>query len=209
MQPGQTEFLAIIEGRRIVEIWERKLREATSKEREIETKRWVESRIVNSRRECCDVYEFEKARRPWGQFKIRRYSAKRAQSPLIMLGAASVVLGTIMLLTFLPQLHTPWAILLTICGGLLVLAGPVLGAVDLLGLWLPVSLRLPQDVGSFESLGLSAEALGFSARARISREIPEGYQRSGYQNEWDMDAPLGDWEVIEVVTLAGAWYACR
>jgi len=57
-----------------------------------------------------------------------------------------------------------------------------------------------------EAFGVSGQALGFSSQVIASESLPAGYRPTYFKGSIEIDAPVGDWKVLEEYSTDAGWY---
>jgi len=195
--------VAIIAKNEVVELWYLHLRRTDYRERDIEVGKDMRVRLVDGRRQRREVHQRQIERQPWGRFVIHRYQATRMLPWASSLGLAMLIPGTLLAAGSAKQgiMEIPFSLLvlqtaLITLGGLMALSSG----------WRIVSSRLRSNEGSpIETLGVSGHALGFPAGTFASEPAPGGYRAGRFRGQLEVDAAMGEWEVVQKYEDQGWW----
>ena len=195
--------VAIVARNEVVELWHIYLRRTDYRERDIDVGKEVRMHEVNGRRQRREVHRRQIERQPWGHFVIHRYQATRMLPWAPSLGLAMLIPGTLLAAGSAKQgiMQVPFSLLviqtaLITLGGLMALSSG----------WRIVSSRLRSNEGlRLETLGVSSHALGFPAGAFASEPAPGGYRAGRFRGQLEVDAAMGEWEVLQKYEDQGWW----
>jgi hypothetical protein len=195
--------VAIMARNEVIELWHIYLRRTDYRERDIDVGKEVRVREVDGRRQRREVHRRQIARQPWGNFVIHRYQATRVLPWASSLGLAMLIPGTLLAAGSAKQgiMQVPLSLLiiqtvLIILGGLMALSSG----------WRIVSRRLQSSGGlPLETLGVSGHALGFPVSAVAAEPAPGGYRSGRFRGQLEVDAAMGEWEVMQEYEDQGWW----
>ena len=178
--------VAIIAKNEVVELWYLHLRRTDYRERDIEVGKDMRVRLVDGRRQRREVHQRQIERQPWGRFVIHRYQATRMLPWASSLGLAMLIPGTLLAAGSAKQgiMQIPFSLLvlqtaLITLGGLMALSSG----------WRIVSSRL----------------LGFPAGTFASEPAPGGYRSGRFRGQLEVDAAMGEWELVQEYEDQGWW----
>jgi hypothetical protein len=199
-----SRVLAIVERKRVTEVWHIRRTGTSYKEREIASPKEVYSRMVNGRQQRCDIFQHQLARQEWGRFLVRRYRATRIRPWGPSVGLMMLMAGTIMAagctnrqVTNVPLGMLILAVVLITLGGTLTIASG----------WQILVRRSFSGKGvPLESIGISSHALGFLEPVTASEVLPEGYRPGRFKGRVEIEAPVGEWEIVEEYSTDAGWY---
>jgi hypothetical protein len=197
-------LVAIVSKQQVVELWHIQHQRTKYRERESSLPTEIRTRVLNGRRERCDVHRRQVAVQAWGHFVIRRYQATRMGPWLPSLGLGMLIPGTLMAAGTASQgvLSVPVSILilqtaLVSIGGVMAVASG----------WRLLTQRLRSADGApLESLGVSGRALGMPADTVASEPAPKGYRRGRFKGFLEVEIPMGEWSVVEHLTTDAGWH---
>jgi hypothetical protein len=197
-------LVAIISKQQVVELWHIQHQRTNYRERETSLPTESRTRVVDGRRERCDVHRRQVAVQAWGHFVIRRYRATRIGPWMPSLGLGMLIPGALMAAGTASQgaLNVPIGILilqtaLVSIGGLMAVASG----------WRLLTDRLrPTDGAPLESLGVSGRTLGFSSDTIASEPVPKSYRPGRFSGYLEVEIPVGQWSVVEHHTSEAGWH---
>ena len=195
--------VAIVARNEVIELWHIHLQRTDYRERDIDVGKEVRVRETDGRRQRREVHRRQIERQPWGHFIIHRYQATRMLPWTPSLGLAMLIPGTLLAAGSARQglMQIPFSLLiiqtaLISLGGLMALSSG----------WRIVSSRLRSNEGlPIETLGVSGHALGFPAGTFASEPAPGGYRAGRFRGQLEVDAAMGDWEVMQRYEDQGWW----
>ena len=199
-----SRLLAITENKRVIEVWRFLRAGVSSQEREIQLPKEVLKRVVNGRQQCCEVYKYQKATRERGRFEVRRYHAERVRPWGAVAGLLMLITGTV--LAAISANHEAMQVPLSV--GVIAVGLLAVGALLMAASGGQVFVRpsFSGSVVSFEALGLSTHALGFSNDVVALDSLPAGYKPSHFIASMEIDVPVGDWKVVGEYSTDAGWY---
>ena len=195
--------VAILARNEVVELWHLHLRRTDYRERDIEVGKEMRVRLVDGRRQRREVHQRQIERQPWGRFVIHRYQATRMLPWIPSAGLAMLIPGTLLAAGSAKQgiLQVPLSLLI-IQTALITLGG----VMALSSGWRIVARRLQSKGGlQLETLGVSGHALGFPAATFAAEPAPGGYRAGRFRGQLEVDAAMGEWEVVEKYEDQGWW----
>jgi hypothetical protein len=195
--------VAIMARNEVIELWHIYLRRTDYREQDIEVGKEVRVRDVDGRRQRREVHQRQIERQPWGHFVIHRYQATRMLPWGPSLGLAMLIPGTLLAAGSAKQgiMQVPLGLLI-IQTALITLGG----FMALSSGWRIVSRRLQSNEGlPLETLGVSGHALGFPAATFASEPAPGGYRAGRLRGQLEVDAAMGEWEVVQKYEDQGWW----
>src|SRR5260370_14383911 len=195
--------VAIVARNEVIELWHIHLQRTDYRERDIEVGREVRVRETDGRRQRSEVHLRQIERQPWGHFIIHRYQATRMLPWTPSLGLAMLIPGTLLAAGSARQG------LMQIPSSLLVIQTALISLGGLMALssgWRILLSRLrPSDGVSVETLGVSGHAMGFPAATFASETASGGYRAGRFRGQLEVDAAMGDWEVMQQYEDQGWW----
>lgn len=194
--------VAILAKKQILEVWHIHHLRTDYRERDMELPKQVRSRVVDGRRQRYHVYRRQRALQEWGRFVIRRYQATRMVPWMPSMGLTMLIPGTLLAAGSANQgiMQVPVGILivqfiLITLGGLLAVASG----------W-RILRRMSLGGGvPLESLGVSSHALGFPSGVIASEFLPSGFRAGRLKGTIEVEASVGQWNVVEEYEAEGAW----
>lgn len=199
-----SRIFTIIDRNRAVEMWHIYCEGKDHRERDIELPKETRTRMVKARRQRCDVYRHQLARQEWGHFPIRRYHATRIQPWASRVGLAMLIPGTLLaagscnrLVTQVPLGVLMLAFSLITLGGLLTIVS---------GLRIFTRSSFSGDSIPLESLGVLSRALGFTSDVIAIESLPGGCRPDHFKGLIEIEAPVGEWEILEEYSIDAGWY---
>ena len=194
--------VAIIAKNQILEVWHIHHMRTDYRERDMELPKEVRTRLVNGRRQRYQVYRRQRALQEWGRFVIRRYQATRMVPWMPSIGLTMLVPGTLLAAGSANQgiMRVPLGILivqfiLISLGGLLAVASG----------WRILRRMSPSGGVPVESLGVSGHALGFPSGVIASEILPSGFRAGRFKGQIEVEAAIGQWNVVEEHEADGGW----
>jgi len=195
--------VAIVARNEVIELWHVHLQRTDYRERDIQIGKEVRVREVDGRRQRREVHRRQIERQPWGCFIIHRYQATRMLPWTSSLGLAMLIPGTLLAAGSARQgiMQVPFSLLviqtaLISLGGLMALSSG----------WRILTRRMRCNEGMpVETFGVSGHALGFPAATFVSEPAPGGYRAGRFRGQLEVDASMGDWEVIQEYEDQGWW----
>jgi len=195
--------VAIVAKNEVIELWHVHLQRTDYRERDIQVAKEVRVREVDGRRQRREVHRRQIERQPWGRFIIHRYQATRMLPWTPSLGLAMLIPGTLLAAGSARQgiMQVPFSLLviqtaLISLGGLMALSSG----------WRILTSRLRSSDGvPVETFGVSGHALGFPASTFVSEPAPGGFRPGRFRGQLEVDASMGDWEVMQEYEDQGWW----
>lgn len=195
--------VAIVARNEVIELWHIHLQRTDYRERDIDVGKEVRVRETDGRRQRREVHRRQIERQPWGHFIIHRYQATRMLPWTPSLGLAMLIPGTLLAAGSARQglMQIPFSLLiiqtaLISLGGLMALSS---------GWRILLSRLRPSEGVPVETLGVSGHAMGFPAATFASEPAPVGYRAGRFRGQLEVDAAMGDWEVMQRYEDQGWW----
>jgi hypothetical protein len=189
-----SRVVAIVAKKKVLEVWHIQCQGIDHRESQVDFHTPSPNQVGNDRRGYHDISGRRLARQEWGHFLIERHHPTRIRR-WTSLGLMMLIPGTLLAAGSANQG------LVQIPTGLLILQFALITIGSLLTLssgWrTPLEHWNSSEGVSLESIGVSSQALGFPSGVLASESLAKYYGCGRLKGAVEIDAPLGDWNVVE------------